>query len=125
MLIIGGALPLRDFKPKQIGKIGRPKKKKSIRSGVKVTVIKGRRQLIRSTEAGAMRSGHTEVFIRSTEKTMKGKPGTQAIFELYGPDVTQLVYPKSSNKQIVRYIQETFSDNYRKRLAHEVERALK
>ena len=129
LIIKGGSIPLIDFKPKQVGKIGRPRRKKSTKSGVKATVIKGRRQLFRSTEAGAfiqtMKSGHEGVFIRSSEKMMKSKPDQAAIFELFGVDLTQLVVPKSSNKMILRYVEETFASNYRRRIEHEVGRLVK
>ena len=126
ILIKDKPLSLKEFKPSQVGKIGKPKKgrKPSTKAGVKVTQRKGKRELIRSA---FLWRGH--VFIREGEKRLfakgkrAGKEG-QGIKKLFGPNPKSLFYPKNEPRMPMQVLEDRFYEQYEIRVQHELERRI-
>ena len=114
VLIKSKPLSLKVFKPAQVGKIGRPKKgrKPSGKGGVKVTQVKGKRELIRSA---FLWRGH--VFIREGEERLPIK-------QLFGPNPKSLFYPKDEPRLPMKVLEDRFYEQYEIRLQHELQRRL-
>lgn len=131
VLIKSKPLSLKDFKPKQVGKVGRPRKgrKPSGKGGVKVTQQKGKRELIRSadnTRGAFLWRGH--VFIRTGEfgaKSQRQKPEKrEKIEKLFGPNPKSLFYPEAEPRMPMQVLEDRFYEQYEVRLQHELERRL-
>jgi cold shock CspA family protein len=123
------------FGAKQFGRPGRPKvytksgrlKKNAgpkMNTGVKAEVQKGNRQLFRSSDnmrASFIQTmnGGTQVFIRTSELNSEGK---QKIRKLSAMGITQLFETQSGKSRATDLLQDTFNEEYQKRLDHEINR---
>ncbi|MCX6152225.1 MAG: phage tail protein [Ignavibacteriales bacterium] len=125
--IKGGGSGLIHFKAEQFGKPGRTKKGKTGKasSGVKATVVRGKRQLFRSPERASFIQqvkGNEQVFIRTSEKNAAGK---ERIAKLFGLSVISLIGAKSGENIARKTLEDTFIKAFEKRFADNIKRKFK
>lgn len=104
-----GSLPLINYQTSP----GKPPSKQP-KSGVKATVVRGKRSVLKHafvTKVGS--GGHIGVFERSTGKRFPIK-------EIFGPPIPQLL----NNEEVREQIEKTFAETFETRMEHEIDRQL-